>query len=129
MDTKNSFTGTVIDDILDEVAIERYRQLEKWGQQDHPSHSPVGSMIAEWRSKAAYWKQVNDARHAQGVDSWDGILVEEVYEALAEADEAKVREELIQVAAVAVAWIEAIDRRLPPEANEDALQDALPEAA
>ena len=31
--------------------------------------------------------------------------------ALAEVEPAKLREELIQVAAVAVAWIEAIDRR------------------
>lgn len=46
-----------------------------------------------------------------GKGTWRHILQEEVAEAFAELDPAPLREELIQVAAVAVAWIEAIDRR------------------
>lgn len=38
------------------------------------------------------------------------MSVEEVYEALAESDENKLTEELIQVAAVCVAWVENITR-------------------
>jgi hypothetical protein len=39
------------------------------------------------------------------------ILREEVYEAFAEEDPAALRTELIQVAAVAATWVDAIDRR------------------
>ena len=39
------------------------------------------------------------------------VLLEEVSEALAEDDPARLREELLQVAGVAVLWIEALDRR------------------
>lgn len=39
------------------------------------------------------------------------VLEEEVYEALFETDQEKLRKELIQVAAVAVKWVEDIDRR------------------
>ncbi len=43
--------------------------------------------------------------------NWKTILLEEVAEAFAENDPATLRRELVQVAAVAAAWIEAIDRR------------------
>lgn len=43
--------------------------------------------------------------------TWLLIALEEVFEALAESDPAKLRAELVQSAAVHVAWIEAIDRR------------------
>ncbi len=46
-----------------------------------------------------------------GYLTWAHILTEEFYEAMAEEDQARLRAELIQVAAVAVAWIEQIDRR------------------
>jgi hypothetical protein len=46
-----------------------------------------------------------------GVITWADIFEEEVAEALAEVDLERLREELLQVAAVAVAWVEAIDRR------------------
>ena len=45
-----------------------------------------------------------------GAHSWDAILLEEVFEALAESDPVRRRAELVQVAAVAAAEIEAIDR-------------------
>jgi hypothetical protein len=46
-----------------------------------------------------------------GYLDWLHILREEVAEAFAESDPAKLRAELVQVAAVAVNWVEAIDRR------------------
>ncbi len=79
--------------VLDEVFGERQRQEARWGQQDNPDFE------------------------------WVSILTEEVGEAATEANEANfksgknrgdfsnLRTELIQVAAVAVAWVEAIDRR------------------
>jgi hypothetical protein len=39
-------------------------------------------------------------------------LLEEVFEAMAEDSPVKLAHELTQVAAVAVAWVEAIERRL-----------------
>jgi hypothetical protein len=81
--------------VLGEVAAERDRQDAKWGEQNH-------------------------------VDGdWSLVLAEEYGEACKEAlgvrfspdavrrgdHEFALREELLQVAAVAVAWVEAIDRR------------------
>jgi hypothetical protein len=48
---------------------------------------------------------------AHGTLTWRVVLWEEVREAFAALSEADLRNELIQVAAVAVAWIEDIDRR------------------
>lgn len=45
---------------------------------------------------------------------WRTILAEEVYEAFAETDPARLRHELVQVAAVAAAWVEDIDSRSQP---------------
>lgn len=80
-------------DIYAEIQNERQRQDEKWGEQN-------------------------------GHDfEWVSILTEEIGEVAQAANEANfisgknrgnfthIREELVQVAAVAVAWIQAIDRR------------------
>ena len=72
-----------------EIVSERAKQDAKWGEQNHED---------------GYWL---------------GILMEEVGEVSKEYIEApyndsgdsELRQELIQVAAVAVAWVEAIDRR------------------
>ena len=53
-------------------------------------------------------------RYTGGEGTWADILREEYFEALAETDPARLRVELIQVAAVAVAWVEAIDRAEAP---------------
>lgn len=91
---------------LREVARERASQHRKWGQQDHPNGT--GSAFAQVAQEA---RENCAAAFAQGDGTWRDILVEEVYEALAESDPALLRAELVQVAAVAAAWIEAIDRR------------------
>ncbi len=116
--------------ILGEIHAERDRQERKWGQQNHPNRfwSPRTNTtrddfdLAQYQAQADFWKQVNADRVKQRNDeglgsdrnaAWDGILLEEVFEALSEEDDTSIREELIQVAAVAVAWIQAIDRRRP----------------
>ncbi|MER6951259.1 hypothetical protein ABT294_45315 [Nonomuraea sp. NPDC000554] len=48
---------------------------------------------------------------ARGELSWRHILHEEVLEAFAEDDPELLRAELVQVAAVAVKWVQALDRR------------------
>ena len=97
-----------IDAIAGEIAAERRRQVARWGRQDHPSIGPAGT--APFVPVAGRWKAINDARMESGAHSWDAILLEEVFEALVEVDPARRRAELVQVAAVAAAEIEAIDR-------------------
>jgi hypothetical protein len=49
-----------------------------------------------------------------GTLTWRHVLREGYAEAMAEADPARLRAGLVRVAAVCVAWIEAIDRRSTP---------------
>lgn len=93
-------------EVLDEIAGERLRQDAKWGPQNHPNGTGVPSMQAA----AARSRLVCDRNFTLGQGTWADILREEFHEALAESDPARLRGELIQVAAVAVAWVEAIDR-------------------
>lgn len=110
--------------IVNEVADERLKQNEKWGQQDHASVRGERAR-GQFAVQAETWKQINDARVAGDEIHWDGILLEEVFEALECKTEAEMRGELIQVAAVAVAWVEAIDRRLAQDALSPAVDDSV----
>lgn len=93
--------------VLKDVLQEREDQHAKWGQQDLPN----GTDTSMWQEYAAMAQGVNDARAIVGTVTWSSVLQEEVYEALAEEDPVLLRAELVQVAAVVVAWIEALDRR------------------
>lgn len=101
--------------VLAEISDERSRQDEKWGEQNHPDGTGprvayAGGLeyAADRRERA---RHKCDYEHHRGTGTWAHILEEEHTEALAEDDPAKLRAELVQVTAVAVAWIEAIDRR------------------
>lgn len=95
--------------VLEEVAAERWSQDQKWGAQDHPDGTADNPTLrAAWAMSAR--DECNRAAKL-GKLTWRHIMSEEVAEAHAESDPAKLRAELIQVAAVAVAWIESIDRR------------------
>ncbi|ADJ47892.1 hypothetical protein AMES_6067 [Amycolatopsis mediterranei S699] len=102
--------------VLAEVSAERAHQDAKWGQQNHPDGTGPDVPLSIRRmldaADAAF-----DARHQvessakAGTLTWLEILSEEFFGALAEDDPAALRAELVQVAATAVCWIEAIDRR------------------
>ena len=94
-------------DVCDEIVDERQRQFAKFGEQNPPD----GTGLAGSKFAADEARHVCDALFKRGHGTWNLILTEEFSEAMAERDEDKLREELIQVAAVAVAWGEAIDRR------------------
>lgn len=97
--------------VLEEIVDERGRQDEKFGaDRDLPMHAPTSRPLT-YLARERFWKRENDTRVREGRLAWDGVLLEEVYEALAERDPARQRAELVQVAAVAVAAIEALDRR------------------
>lgn len=99
--------------VLDEVRTERAYQDGRWGEQNHPDGTGPGVNLFgigfdEW---SRVLRVVVDRQAAEGRSNWSMILLEEVFEALAEDDPARLRRELVQVAAVAASWAEAIDRR------------------
>lgn len=90
-----------------DVKGEVYKQDEKWGPQSHPL---VGGeypdlLINTYRECAEEWKARNDSRVRAGALGWDGILLEEVFEAL-ECDNVEAAcGELVQVMAVCAQMI------------------------
>lgn len=93
--------------LLQEVRAERARQDQKWGEQNHPDGT--GQYPETIDADVARMACQNAAEG--GYLDWMHILREEVAEAFAESDPARLRAELVQVVSVGVAWIQAIDRR------------------
>jgi len=96
---------------LDEVFYERGAQDARWGEQNHPD----GTGLPTDKASANFARLITDTNAKEGRLTFRDILHEEVAEAFAETEPNKLRAELIQVAAVAVAWVEAIDRRTASE--------------
>ena len=106
--------------VMYDVLVERGAQDKKWGQQDHPdgtgsderilTHTDVNLDLRTGAELARIFKARCQGNSPEE-DNWRDILLEEVFEAFAETDPAELRDELIQVAAVAASWVEAIDRR------------------
>jgi len=98
--------------VLDEVLEERRRQDVKWGEQRDIQNVIRGYDYAI--SPARFYQDIEQTRAEGGRSTWTDILLEEVAEAIDEAkagDIAALRKELVQVAAVAVNWVENIDRQ------------------
>lgn len=95
------------------IARERAAQDAKWGEQNHrdgtggPGRRAAADDARDWTNHQAAEKTL----------CWIDILEEEVAEAAAESDPVELRAELVQIAAVAAAWIEAIDRRTASRAG------------
>lgn len=81
--------------ILSDIDNERLRQLEKWGVQRHPA--PVWMTILT--------EEVGEAARAIMDHTYEKVKPSRV------ENPGDLRAELVQVAAVAVAWIEDLDRR------------------
>lgn len=135
---------SLLREISGEVRREALRSLMKHGDQVHlpdgtgPETTPLATLPdlgphldspaavysaglapGGWAQYLAHQATLDCQAHSRneggdGTVTWWHILREEVFEASAEVDPAKLREELIQVAAVAMKWIEAIDRRAQP---------------
>jgi hypothetical protein len=97
--------------IFSEISRECKRQDEKWGEQNHPMTRSIEApgLFRILADKKKYENQTNDS---EGNAMWANILLEEVYEAFAETEPEKQREEMIQTAAVAVQIIECLNRRM-----------------
>lgn len=108
--TPAGFGGVHIANVCGEIIAERCRQDERFGEQNHPDGT--GLDFDDIRAEEARFGCELLAK--SGALTWRAILREEVAEAFAESDPPKLREELLQVAAVAVAWVQAIDRHSIP---------------
>ncbi|WP_199539252.1 hypothetical protein [Desertihabitans brevis] len=107
--------------VLNEVGGERGRQEVKWGEQNHPNGTGgTRSLLRDayepnldlrtGAELAAIFTARTDRLAAAGRLTYEAILTEEWAEAIACDDPAELRAELVQVAAVAVAWVQKIDR-------------------
>jgi hypothetical protein len=96
-----------LSDALEEVFGERERQEAKWGPQNHENGTGAPEQIVA----ADRARQRCEEAFSVGLGTWADILAEEFFEVMGATDDERLRAELIQVAAVAVAWVEAIDRR------------------
>ncbi|WUI03845.1 nucleoside triphosphate pyrophosphohydrolase [Spirillospora sp. NBC_00431] len=117
--------------VLADVAAERKAQDRMWGVQEFPDGS--GPEFTESAEKA---KRECAAAWSRGELTWRHVLTEEFFEALAESDPGSLRSELVQTAAVAVKWIQSLDRRhgaMPHSTKEGAgrseklVRDRIPE--
>lgn len=106
------------DGVLAEVAVERLNQDRRWGEQNHPDRMTMfGTAVSRFAygiESGEWFKEKLANACERGEPTWDHILLEEVAEAMdecARGDTVALRAELVQVAAVAAAWVEAIDRR------------------
>lgn len=95
--------------VLLDIAEERDNQIKKWGIQHHPD----GTGESHDRALADAARKRCQLAAAAGHLTWRHISDEETAEAYAETDPITLRKELIQQAAVCVAWIEDIDSRKP----------------
>lgn len=91
--------------VLRDIARERQRQDRKFPNQ----HLPNGTNL-QWTHWANAARNIVDMAVERGDLTWCDVAREEIMEAFAEVDPAKLRVELIQVAAVFARWIEDIDR-------------------
>lgn len=101
------FTTPGVKDFAEAIDAERQRQLAKFGDQHHPDGT--GGSGAQYVADR-YRSIVDHALQADG-PTWRDVLLEEVFEALAEKDPARLSVELVEVAAVCAAWIADIDSR------------------
>jgi len=97
--------------VLADVQLERERQTAEHGEQ----RLPAGTCEPWDETERDASRLRCDRATLAGTLTWRHVLEEEVAEVFAEVDPAALRAELVQVAAVAVQWIEALDRETRSE--------------
>lgn len=112
-----------MDKVYNEVEKEEQKQLDKWGEQNHPCLDQTllnreGGCTPE-RMCDNYdipsenvAKFLCDNSFKNGTGTYAHIALEELSEVISEFDIEKRRQELIQLAAVCISWIKKIDRDL-----------------
>lgn len=90
-------------DLLSAILAERAWQEKKFPDQVLPYGTSEGFV-----TEANVYRAMTEAASESGEVTWRHVLLEEVYEALAETDVALLRVELVQVAAVCLRILEQI---------------------
>ncbi len=93
--------------ILEEVSLERIRQDSKWGEQSYES---ISFKVKAGLYSEKHAKELCDNADKDGTLTWSHIAFEEFAEVIDAKTETLRREEIIQLCAVLVAWVENIDR-------------------
>lgn len=98
--------------VLNEVGDERFRQDKKWGVQNHSQMVWLGILAEEFGEAA---KEVNELHFRPGIIDrppmmFGGPQHPDYFKPFISDQRRQLRDELIQVAAVAVAMIESLDR-------------------
>jgi hypothetical protein len=101
------FTTPGMRDFAEAVDAERQRQIAKFGDQHHPIIRGPHT-VALFVDVAEGLRQTNDDPDER---CWMTILLKEAYEAGAEGNLAKFREEIVQIAAVCQAIVTDLDRQ------------------
>lgn len=99
--------------VTTDIIAERARQHEKWGEQNWPDFydvPPIDRCNTYWIPEEGEAKERVESAARRGALTYGDILIEELAEAFSAPNKAELRKELIQVAAVAQAWIEKLDR-------------------
>ena len=96
--------------VLYDVEAERAAQDDRWGQQELPNGTGRNAPPS-LRGMSDLAKRRAGLAAAMGELTWRDVLLEEVFEAMDAETVPELRAELVQVAAVAVQWVEAIDRK------------------
>jgi hypothetical protein len=100
--------------VAEDVWSEKKRQIEKWGIQSHPDGTgpkfhPLGrGEDLTYSELADLYKAEFEVTHLDKLETWADILLEEVFEALAESNPVNLYAELYQVAAVTESWMRDI---------------------
>lgn len=95
---------------VNEVLAENAFQDTKWG----PARQMPNGTGRQYSSELAdYYKEETNRAFAEGTGTWRHILEEEFYEAMAETNPKRLIAELLQVAAVCVAWIVSLKLQRP----------------
>lgn len=108
-----------MNEVLMDVAAERYRQIDRYGSNDDLEDGtgpetrwllPFTTISAE-AIEAELRSDYEDYDLEMGKPTWCHLVREELAEAFKESDPVRLREELVQVAALCVSWIESMDAR------------------
>jgi hypothetical protein len=103
----------VVDDVVREVTAADLRTGGKHlpdGTPEHIARMGAEKAAAQARRTADMFRRVTIGRAASGALTWWDVLRAGVYDVGADTDPATLRADLIQVAAVAMRWVQDIDR-------------------
>lgn len=108
--------------VLEKVFEERNRQVERYGHNDDKADgtgpgvrwlalTDVNLDLRTAKEIEAAFRAAYERSGGDGEVSWMELIREEVAESFAESDPDRLEEELLQVAALCVSWVETIQKR------------------